>query len=185
MHSGASVCLLGVVGMLEVTKRFEYGSRMSAPAEHDAGSLAEVTAAANKAPTAEHAVAAAAAADIADDVDAANLCDAAAANMRLVHCVPLQLIGRKAGGKDVEEIAALGTTMGKLGDVLLNAAAGLLSGHNAQQVGRSFFLLGLSRCSVCVGGCIGPARPQLAPFATGFVGECVTAGSRRQPSQLT
>jgi hypothetical protein len=46
----------------------------------------------------------------------------------------LQLIGRKAGGKDLEEIAALGTTMGKLGDVLLNAAAGLLSAPNAQQV---------------------------------------------------
>jgi hypothetical protein len=49
----------------------------------------------------------------------------------------LQLIARKAGGKDVDEIAALGCTMAKVADVLLSAAAGLLSAPNAQQVGSA------------------------------------------------
>lgn len=48
---GGKCLLLGVVGMLDVTKRFENGSRMSAPAEQ-AGSACAVTAAASKAPTA-------------------------------------------------------------------------------------------------------------------------------------
>lgn len=47
----------------------------------------------------------------------------------------LQLIARKAGGKDVDEIAAVGLTMAKVADVLHNAAAALLSAPNAQQVG--------------------------------------------------
>lgn len=46
----------------------------------------------------------------------------------------LQLVARKIGGKDVDEINAVGATMAKVADVLLNAAAGLLSAPNAAQV---------------------------------------------------
>jgi hypothetical protein len=46
----------------------------------------------------------------------------------------LQLIARKAGGKDVDEIAAVGSTMAKVADVLQNAAAGLLQIPNAHEV---------------------------------------------------
>lgn len=49
-------------------------------------------------------------------------------------CACLQLVGRKVGGKDVDELNAVGTTMAKVADVLLNAAAGLLSAPNAAQV---------------------------------------------------
>lgn len=87
--------------------------------------------------------------------------------MRLAHCVSLQLVGRKAGGKDLEEIAALGTTMGKLGDVLLNAAAGLLSAPNAKQVGRSLFLLAACPAALSVSAAVW-AQPGLSlhHFAT-------------------
>lgn len=53
------------------------------------------------------------------------------------------MIQRKASGKDVDEIAAVGSTMAKVADVLLNAAAALLAAPNAQAVSEHLVVGGL------------------------------------------